>query len=93
MIALKFDGFIESEGSLSSFTADISGPHITSEKDYFYEVHAPFFFAQNKKIYGADGEQAKRLAVQFLISLIGPRHLYDSQSKRVEPENEWTKHI
>ena len=62
---------LNDDGSVTTVGAAISKPKPEKgEQDWSCVVHCPFLFASDKKIIGADAEQALELAETFVRSLL-----------------------
>jgi hypothetical protein len=81
--AIELQGSIESDGAMKPFTARVFEPTQEGAGDYSCLVHAPLLFKDDKKIFGADADQALELSVQFLKSMLAGRHLVDENGRPV----------
>ena len=85
--ALYFSGFIDEEGKRAPITIKISKPkRIKETGDWRCEVFAPLLFYGTEKIVGVDKAQARKLAVEFLRSIIGKRCLYNHEGEIISLE-------
>ena len=80
--ALYFSGFIDEEGKRAPITIKISKPkRIKRTGDWRCEVFAPLLFYGTEKIVGVDEAQARKLAMEFLSSIVGKRCLYNHEGE------------
>ena len=77
-----FSGYIDKDGKRVPITIKISNPQRTKETgDWCCELFAPLLFYGTKKIVGVDEAQVRKLAVEFLGSLVGERRLYNHKGE------------
>ena len=80
----ELDCFIEQAGNRERFYLSISEPGFTlSGGDAYCRVHAPTLFLKDKDIYGADEEQAKELAYQFVRTFLRGKRLVDATGRTI----------
>jgi hypothetical protein len=76
----EIDAVLDRDGKLEPFSLKISEPICDeSGNDFYCIVHAPTLFNTEKKIYGADQEQAKSLALTFAKKVLSDKHLMDKE--------------
>jgi hypothetical protein len=81
----EMSGMIEEDGKLVPFHVAIRGPFKTpGETDAFCTVTCPFFFKNEKKIFGSNKTQAKKLAREFVCRVIGSRKIVDKDGNRLD---------
>ena len=82
---LEIDGFLETDGAKTPFSARISAPKATGKTtEYSCVVHAPALFKKDKQIFGINAAQAKELALQFLKSMLDGKHLVGQDGKPID---------
>ena len=85
MPLLKLEAFLVEGEERKPFYLEISEPTKESEEDdYYCLIHAPSFFAKDKKIYGVDEKKAKELTNEFLGTLMEGKKLVDNEGNPAE---------
>jgi hypothetical protein len=75
----ELDAFLEDNEQRKPLRVVVSAPSwAEGEDDHVCRVHAPLLFSQDKRIYGADPEQAKSLAIGFVGSLLKDKRVIDA---------------
>lgn len=83
--AYELHAYLERHAVREPFYLRISEPCVSAEGgDFFCLVHAPVLFQDDKKIFGADGRQARELAAQFAKSLLRGRRLTDEAGRPID---------
>jgi hypothetical protein len=84
-VGVEITGFLKSERAIEPFTARISAPKASAEgTDFSCSVHVPALAKRDKEIFGASAEQARKLALQFLKSLLAGRTLVDKAGRKID---------
>jgi len=82
---LKIEGFLRDGDSREPFMVRITAPKRSAKRqEYSCSIHAPALFKKDKQIFGVDAAQAQELAVQFLKSMLGGKHLTYRNGRRVD---------
>jgi hypothetical protein len=76
--------FIEEKGQRRPFNLAISAAARSEADDYYCRVHAPALLDGDKDIYGVDAEQAARLALEFVESLLVGKRLLDEHGQPIQ---------
>jgi hypothetical protein len=84
MALLDVRGFIREGGKMRPFEAYISDPIVALEGDAFCCVRIHPLLSTEKRIYGADGEQASKLAINFLERIVAGKDIVDSKQMKIE---------
>lgn len=80
---IEIDGYIESGEGLKPISLRVSAPVQENETAYCI-VTADGILSNDKRIFGADPEQAQALAVAFLGRLLSGQAVLDSNRKQVQ---------
>ena len=56
---------------------------VPEEISYYCRVHAPSIFAEDKRIYGVDQEQAADLAIKFIRTMLEDKKVTDVNGEPV----------
>jgi hypothetical protein len=81
----ELSGFLKTERGITPFLARISAPKARADgTDFSCSVHAPLLAKRDKEVFGASAEQARRLALQFLKSLLAGKNLVDKGGRKVD---------
>ena len=65
--------------------ARLSAPKPSTDgTDFSCSVHAPAVIRRDKEIFGASAEQARKLALHFLKSMLEGKNLVDRGGRRIE---------
>lgn len=76
----EIDAILEQEGKLEPLSMRVSEPiYDESGNDFYCIVNAPTLFKTEKKIYGADQEQAKSLALNFAKKMLCDKKIMDKE--------------
>lgn len=82
---LELTGFLKTERAIEPFVARISAPKPSPEgTDFSCCVHAPLLAKRDKEIFGASAEQARKLALQFLKSILEGKNLVDKAGRKID---------
>ena len=85
MAQLEIRAFLEDGEELIPFTLRISEPLLDVEGgDYYCTLNAPKLFEREKKIYGADENQAKMLSIQFIKKLLGKKRMTNEDHNPID---------
>jgi hypothetical protein len=72
----EIDTFIKKDNKKLRLRLRISAPiYNKSDNDYYCLIDAPKLFHEKKKIYGADKEQAKSLALTFANNILSEKNI------------------
>lgn len=83
--SLELSGFLKTERAIVPFVARISAPKASADgTDFSCSVHVPALVKRDKEIFGASAEQARRLALHFLKSLLEGKNLVDKGGRKVD---------
>jgi hypothetical protein len=78
----ELDGFLEDEEGRKPLCVRVSAPcQVPGETTYYCRVHAPAIFANDKRIFGIDAEQARELAVNFIKSMLAGKKVTDANGR------------
>ena len=78
--------FIEDNGEKKPFHLCISEPiQAVGEASFYCRIHAPELLRKDTDIYGADEDQAKNLAFEFVQSMLGHRRLVNGKGEAISP--------
>jgi hypothetical protein len=83
---VKFTGSFELEGVVRPLTVSIGEP-IFDDRDYgsyFCEVYIIPRFERVKRIFGADSQQARELARQFVLNILDECRVLDGDGREVQ---------
>lgn len=81
----ELSGFLKTDRGVVPFLARITAPKASAEgNDFSCTVHAPVFAKRDKEIFGTSAEHARRLALQFLKSLLAGKNLVDKAGRKVD---------
>jgi hypothetical protein len=81
----ELSGFLKTERAIEPFIARISAPRASADgADFSCSVHAPALVKRDKEIFGASAEQARKLALHFLRSLLEGKNLVDKAGRKVD---------
>jgi hypothetical protein len=70
--------FLEDGQERKPFHLSISAPARSKDSgDYSCRIHAPSLFKKEKVIFGISEEQARELAIAFLLRYLGPTRVVD----------------
>ena len=81
----ELTGFLKTDRGIEPFVARISAPKASVDSsDFSCTVHAPTVAKRDKEIFGASAEQARKLALHFLRSLLEGKNLVDKVGRKVD---------
>jgi hypothetical protein len=84
---VEITGFLKTERAIEPFIARISAPRPSSDgSDFCCSVHAPALVKRDKDIFGASAEQARKLALQFLRSMLEGKNIVDKGGRKIDLE-------
>lgn len=83
--SFELSGFLKTERGIEPFIARISAPKASADgSDFSCVVHAPVLVKRDKEIFGASAEQARKLALHFLRSVLTGKNLVDKGGRKVD---------
>jgi hypothetical protein len=84
-VELEISGFLKTERAIEPFTARISAPRASADStDFACSVHVPALAKRDKEVFGTSAEQARKLALQFLKSLLAGKTLVDKGGRKID---------